>query len=116
MLAAISGTKEINLKYKIDKLEINSKINSYKGISDFKNGYQLRTNRVNDDEGDLFVDCNKSWARWRNYLSHPFNLQGFSDVRQAEIHTSGPQVREPTASDFVLAIEKLKGHKLQDID
>jgi hypothetical protein len=56
MLADISGTKKAYLKVKIGELETNSKVNNirdlYKGINDFKKGYQPRTFIVKDDKGD----------------------------------------------------------------
>jgi hypothetical protein len=57
-LVDISGTKNKEyLKAKIDKIETNGKIKNirdlYRGISDFKNGYQPRTNIVKDEKGDL---------------------------------------------------------------
>jgi hypothetical protein len=39
------------------------------------------------------------------------NLYGFNDVRRTEIHTAEPLVPEPSATEFQLAIEKLKRHK-----
>jgi hypothetical protein len=33
---------------------------------------------------------------------------GFNDVRQRKIHTAEPRVPEPSASDFEIAVEKLK--------
>jgi len=45
------------LKAKIEELETNSRTKNirelYRGISDFKKGYQPRTNIVKDDKGDL---------------------------------------------------------------
>ena len=45
------------LKTKIEDLETNSKNKNirdlYRGISDFKKGYQPRTNTVKDETGDL---------------------------------------------------------------
>ena len=71
-------------------LETNSKIKNitdwYRGISDFKKGYQPRTNIVKDEKGDLVTDCHIILA-WRNHFSHMFNVHGVSDVRQTEIHT-----------------------------
>jgi len=37
-------------------------------------------------------------------------LHGVNDVRQTEIHPAEPLVPEPSASEFELAIEKLKSH------
>ena len=53
-----------------------------------KNGYQPRTRIVNDEKGDLVTDSHSIVARWRNDFSQILNELGFSDVRQAEIHTA----------------------------
>jgi hypothetical protein len=44
------------------------------------------------------------------------NVHGVNDVRQTEIHTAEPLVPEPSDSEVEMAIEKLKRHKLPDID
>jgi len=52
--------KKKYLKAKIEELETNSKIKNireiYRGINDFKKGYQPGTNIVKDDKGDLVAD------------------------------------------------------------
>jgi hypothetical protein len=49
--------KKAYLKYKIEEMETNSKINNirdlYRGINDVKKGYQPRTRIVKDEKGDL---------------------------------------------------------------
>ena len=108
------------LKAKIEELETNSKIKNirdlYRGISDFKKGYQPRCNIVTDEKGDLVADSHSIVARWRNYFPQLFNLHGVKDVRQTEINTAEPLVPEPSASEVELAIGKLKSHKSPDID
>jgi len=79
-----------------------------RGISDFKECYQPRTNIVKDEKGDLVTDCNSFLARWSNHFSKLFNVHGVTDVRQTEIHTAEPLVPEPFAREFEKAIEKLK--------
>ena len=44
------------------------------------------------------------------------NVHGFSDVRQAEIHTAEPLVPETNALDFELIIENLESHETPGID
>ena len=48
------------LKAKIEDLETNSRVKNirdlHRGISDFKKGYQPRTNTVKDEKGDLVAD------------------------------------------------------------
>jgi hypothetical protein len=43
-------------------------------------------------------------------------VHGVKDVGQAEIHTAEPLIPEPSASEFELAIDKLKCHKSPGID
>jgi len=112
--------KNAYLRAKIEELETNSKIKNirdlYKGISDFKKGYQPRCNIVKDEKGDLVADFHSIVARWRNYFSQLFNVNGAKDVGQAEIHTPEPLVTEPSASEVALAIDKIKSHKSPGID
>jgi hypothetical protein len=50
------------LKGKINELETNSKNKNirdlYRGINEFKRGYQSRSNFVKDENGDLLADFN----------------------------------------------------------
>jgi len=112
--------KKACLRAKIEELETNSKIQNIRGlyrcINDFKKGYHSRCNIVKDEKGDLVADSHSIVARWRNYFSQLFNVLGVKDVGQAEIHTAEPLVPEPSASEFELAIDKLKSHKSPGID
>ena len=87
--------KKAYLKAKIEELKTNSKINNvrdlYRGINDFKKGYQPRTIIVKDEK-DLVADPHSIMARWRNYFSQLLNVHGVNDVRQAEIDTAEPLV------------------------
>jgi len=62
------------------------------------------------------ADSHSIVARWRNYFSQLFNVHGFKEVRQAEIHTAEPLVPEPSAAEVELAIDKLKSPKSPGID
>jgi len=108
------------LKAKIEELETNSKIKNirdfYRGIRDFKKGYQPRTNTVKDEKGDLVADFHSILAAWRNHFSQLMNVHGFSEDRQAEIHTAELLVPEPSAFEVELALEKLKRYKSPGID
>jgi len=112
--------KKAYLRAKIEELETNSKTKNirdlYRGINDFKKGYQSRRNIVNDEKGDLVADSHSIVARWRKYFPQLFNVHGVKDVRQAEIHRAEPLVPEPSASDVELAIDKLKSHKSPGTD
>ena len=52
----------------------------------------------------MVAESHSIMARWRNYFSQILNVDGFSAVRQAEIHTTEPLVPEPIALEFELAI------------
>jgi len=112
--------KKAHLRAKTEEPETNSKIQNirdlYRGINDFKKGYQLRCNIVKDEKGDLVADSHSFVAKWRNYFSQLFNVHGVKDVGQAEIHTAETLVIEPSASEVELAIDKLKSHKSPGID
>ena len=65
-------------------------------ISDFKKGYQPRTNIVKDEKSDLVADfysiLARILARWRKNFSQLLNVHGVIDVRQTEMHTAEPPV------------------------
>ena len=120
-VADVSGTREkAYLKAKIEELETNSKIKNisdlYKGISDFKKGYQPRTNKVKDEKGDLVRESHGILARWRNHFCQLLNLDGVNDVRQTEIRRAEPLAPKPSAFEFEVTIGKLKSHKSPGID
>jgi hypothetical protein len=110
----------VYLKSKIEEMETNSKINNirdlYRGINDVKKGYQPSTRIVRDEKGDLVADSHSIMVRWKNFFSQQLNVHGVSDVRQAEIHTAGLLVPEPSAWEVEVAIEKLERHKSPGID
>ena len=78
-------------KNKFEELETNSKIKNsidlYRGISDFKRGYQPRTNIVTDEKGYLFSNSHGILASWRDHFSQLLKVQGVNDVSQTEIHS-----------------------------
>jgi hypothetical protein len=46
------------------------KTDLYRGINEFKKGYQPRTNSVKDEKGDLLVDPHKIVNRWMNSVKY----------------------------------------------
>ena len=66
----------------------------YRDISDFKKGYQPRTNVAKDETGDLVTHFYSISGKWRNYFSQLLNVHGFHDVGQTETHTTGTIVPE----------------------
>jgi uncharacterized protein YaaR (DUF327 family) len=70
------------LKGKINELATNSKNKNirdlYRGINEFKRGYQPRNNLVKDENGDL-ADSHNVLNRWKNYFSQLLNMHNVSD-------------------------------------
>jgi hypothetical protein len=101
------------LKNKINELETNSEHKNirdlYRGINEFKKGYQPTTNMVKAENGDLLADFHSILNRWKNYFCQLLNVYGVNDVRQTEIRTAEPFVPEPSSSEVEIAVEKLKG-------
>ena len=46
----------------------------YRGIDDFKKGYQSINNIVEDERGNLVADSHNIFARWRNQFSRLFDV------------------------------------------
>ena len=87
----------------------------YRGISDFKNGYQPRTDIVHDDKVDVVADSCSIVARLWNHFSQLLNEHGINDVRRTETHIATPTTPQPSALEIEMAIEKLK-HKSPGFD
>jgi hypothetical protein len=68
------------LKDESNEPESNSKNKNirdlYRGINEFKKGYQPRTNSVNNKMSDLLADPRKILNRWKNYLSSVERTRG----------------------------------------
>jgi hypothetical protein len=96
---------------KFDELETDSNMknirNLYRGISDFKKGYQPRANIIKDEKSDLVTDSHSILARWKNHFSQLFNVCGVSNVTQTEIYTAELLVTQLSAFEFGMDIDKL---------
>jgi hypothetical protein len=46
----------------------------YRGINEFKKGYQPRTNLVKNERGDLLTDPHKIMVRLKNYFYQLLNV------------------------------------------
>ncbi|KAJ4433345.1 hypothetical protein ANN_15604 [Periplaneta americana] len=61
------------LKEKLNEVETNSKNKNirdlYKGIKEFKNGYQPRVNVIKDENGDLLADSPSILNRWKRFCA-----------------------------------------------
>jgi hypothetical protein len=80
----------------------------YKGINNFKECYQPRTNIAKNEKDQLVADSHSILPRWRNYFFQLLNVHGVNDVRETKIHTAEPLVPELSALEVELAIKKVK--------
>jgi hypothetical protein len=107
------------LKDKMNVLATNSKNKNiripYRGINEFKRGYQPRNSFVKDENGDL-LDSHNMLNRWKNYFFQLLSVHNVSDVRQIEVHMAEPVVPGPSRLEAEIAIAKLKKHKLPGSD
>jgi hypothetical protein len=92
----VGREKREYLKGKINELETNNKNKNikdlYKGINEFKKGYQPRINIIKDENGNLLSDPQSVLNRWKNFFNQVLNIHGVHDVRQMDIHMAEPSV------------------------
>jgi hypothetical protein len=111
--ADISGIKKRRfLNDKINELAMNSENKNirdvYRGINEFKRGYQPRSNLVIDENGDLLANPETIVNRWKSYVSQLMNVHDVTDIRQIETHTAEPLVPGPCHFEVEISIAKLK--------
>jgi hypothetical protein len=92
------------LKDKISELATNNNSNNirglYRGINEFKKGYQLRNNLVKDENGNLLPDSHNFLNRWKNYFSQLLNVHNVSEVRQMK-YIGQPLVPGPSSLELI---------------
>jgi hypothetical protein len=102
-------------KDKINELAMNSKNKNirdlYRGVNEFKWGYEPRANLVKDENCDQLADSNNVVNRWKSYISQLLNVHNVSDVKQIEIHTTAPLVLGPSHPEIEISIAKLKKYR-----
>jgi hypothetical protein len=100
------------LKGKINELETNNKNKNirdlYKGINEFKKGYQPSVNIIKDENGNLIGDPQSVLNRWKKFFNQVLNVHGVHDVRHIDIHMAQPLIPESNFIDVEIAIGKLK--------
>jgi uncharacterized phage infection (PIP) family protein YhgE len=80
----------------------------YRGMDEFKSGYQPTNNLVKDKNGDLHAYSHNILNRWKKCLSQLLNVHNISDVSQIEVHMAEPLVPGPSRLEVEIAIAKLK--------
>jgi hypothetical protein len=88
----------------------------YRGINEFKKGYQPTINIVKDKNGNLLADPQSVLNRWKNFFNQVLNICGIYDVRHMDIHMPEPLVPEPSLVKVETAIGKLRSYKSPGTD
>ena len=74
---------------KLSEINTNSKnkniIDLYKGIKDFKKGYQARVNVIKNENEELLADSNSILNRWKDFFSQLLNVHKDNEMREIEI-------------------------------
>jgi hypothetical protein len=96
------------LKDIIDDIETNNNNKNirdlYRGINEFKKGYQPRINIIKDENGNLLTDPQSVLNRWKIFFNQMLYVHGVHDVRQVDIRAAEPFVPEPTLVKVEIAI------------
>jgi hypothetical protein len=109
------------LKDYINELETNNNENKnirdlYRGINEFKKGYQPRITIIKDENGNLLADPNSVLSSRKNFFNQVLNVHAIHDIRQKDIHTAELLVPEPSLVEVETAIVKLKSYKYPGTD
>jgi hypothetical protein len=80
----------------------------YRGLNEFKRGYQPRSYLMKDENGDLLADSHNVLNRWWNYFCYILNVHKVSDVRQIEAYTGEPLVPGLASFEVEIAVARLK--------
>jgi hypothetical protein len=84
--------KREDMKGKINELETNNKNKNirglYRGINEFKKGYQPRINIIKDENGNLIAGPQNIFNRWKIFFNLVLNEHGVHDVRWIYIRLS----------------------------
>jgi hypothetical protein len=80
----------------------------YRGINEFRKGYQPKINIMKDEIGNMLAEPHSVLYRWKYFFNRVLNVLGLHDVRQMDVHTAEPLVPEPSLLEVEIAIGKLK--------
>jgi hypothetical protein len=69
-----------------------------------KNGFQPRSNKVEDKNDDVFADFNSILNWWKNYNYQLLKVTYILLARQTEIDSAGPLVPKPSTFEAVISL------------
>ena len=76
------------MKAKVNKLEENSKNKNiremYKGINEFKKGYQSRAHVIKKHDGTIVADTTSILSRWEQFFSNLLNVNQVLTMKEVK--------------------------------
>ena len=88
----------------------------YKGINEFKKGYQLSSYEIKKHDDRIVADTTSILSRMEQFFSNLLNVNQSSSNEGSEEYTAEPDIPEPSLIEVELAIKKLKRHKTTAVD
>ena len=96
----LRNKKKAYLKNRINELEENSKDKNirdlYKGIREFKRGYQPQMNVMKDKNGDCIADSQGILNSWKDYFKNLLNVHEGDHASELVVHTAEPFIPDPS--------------------
>ena len=78
----------------------------YKGINEFKKGYQPRAYVIKKHDGTIVADTTSILSRWEQFFSNLLFVNQSTSHEGSEVYTEEPDIPEPSLIEVELAIEK----------
>ena len=64
----------------------------YKGINEFKKGYQPRAYVIKKHDGTIVADTTCILSRWEQFCSNLLNINQSTSLEGSELHTAEPDI------------------------
>ena len=88
----------------------------YKGINEFKKGYQPCAYVIKKDDGTIMAEAANMLSRSEQFYSNLLNVNQSTNHEGSEIYTVEPDIPKPSLVEVELTVEKLKKHKTPGVD
>ena len=80
----------------------------YKGINEFKKGYQPCAYVMKKHDGTIVADTTSIKSIWKHFFSYLLNFNQSTGHEGSEVYTDEPDIPEPSLVKVERAMEKLK--------
>jgi hypothetical protein len=77
----------------------------YRGINEFRKGYQPRINIIKNENGNVLADPHCVLNRWKIFFNQVLNVHRVHVVRQMDKHMAEPLVPEPSLVKVKMILE-----------